>query len=240
MPAQIWILLVQIGILLAVIAVVVVVYWNRLRKERSKPTQSAEPERIASQEEIDEAISGWVGRKLREGFDTRQEIIQGVTENIDDEYEAEDVQKRVARETDRQFEEYLKNQLSWPEQTDCDRIDAALAALEGKGIVARQNFACCQTCGLAEIEEEIEEFAKTADPVGYTFYHMQDTERACDGGSLYLAYGTVGGTDEEAVKIGETIRDTLTQHGLTVEWDGSVGQKICITGLDWKRRRKRE
>lgn len=233
MPAPIW-------ILLAVIAVAVVAFWGRSRKERSKPTQSAEPERSVSQEEIDEEISNLVGRKVREGFDTREEIIQGATESIEDEYEAEDVQERVTRETDRLLEEHFRNQSSWPEQTDCDRIDAAFTALESKGIVARQNFACCQTCGLAEIGDEIEEFAKTAEPAGYTFYHMQDTERACDGGSLYLAYGTVKGTDEDAVKIGETIRDTLARHGLTVEWDGSLGQKICITGLDWKRRRKRE
>ena len=69
---------------------------------------------------------------------------------------------------------------------------------------------------------------------------MQDTEGACEGGSLYLAYGTVIGTDADAVKIGETIRSTLTNHGFTVKWNGSLAQRICITGIDWKKRRKHE
>jgi hypothetical protein len=124
--------------------------------------------------------------------------------------------------------------------TDCDKLDKAFAGLEMKGIVARQNFTCCQTCGNAEIGDEIKAFAEKTEPKGYTYYHMQDTESACEYGSLYLAYGTVGGTDDDAVAIGNTIRDTMQEHGLTVEWNGKLDQRICITGLDWKKRRKRE
>jgi len=186
------------------------------------------------------SISDWVDRKVREGFETRDEIVQGITEIIEDEYEVSDAEARVNKETERRLKEHLLSQSSWPEVTDCDRIDKAFAALETKGIVARQNFTCCQTCGNAEIGDEIEEFARKSKPIGYTYYHMQDTESACEDGSLYLAYGSVGGTDEDAVRIGNTIRDTLTDHGLNVEWNGQLDKRICITGLDWKRRRKSE
>src|SRR5262245_52096784 len=36
-------------------------------------------------------------------------------------------------------------QASWPATTDCDRLDAAFAALDGIGVVARQHFSCCAT-----------------------------------------------------------------------------------------------
>jgi len=38
----------------------------------------------------------------------------------------------------------LDAQREWPSVTDCDRLDRAFADLNGRGIVARQNFACCK------------------------------------------------------------------------------------------------
>src|SRR5690606_23939670 len=43
--------------------------------------------------------------------------------------------------------EHLAEQATWPATTDCDRLDAAFAKLEDAGIVARQHFSCCGTCG---------------------------------------------------------------------------------------------
>jgi len=233
MPHYTWVI---VGLI--VIAAVMFAACSRRRAAQSEQLDKAKP--AASHEEIDATIADWVDSKVREGFETRKEIVQGVTEIIDDEYEVSDAADRVAREVERRLKEHLRSQSSWPQVTDCDRIDRAFAALEAKGIVARQNFTCCQTCGNAEIGEEIEEFAKTIEPKGYTYYHMQDTEGACEDGSLYLAYGTVGGTDEDAVAVGNTIRDTLVENGLTVEWDGQLDKRICITGLDWKKRRNPE
>lgn len=51
--------------------------------------------------------------------------------------------------------------------------------------MARQNFTCCQTCGLAEIDDEIEVVRAEGRPVrGYAFFHQQDTAGAVEGGSL--------------------------------------------------------
>ena len=69
---------------------------------------------------------------------------------------------------------------------------------------------------------------------------MQDTEGACENGSLYLAYGTVKGTEKDAVTVEETIRDTLGKNGFNVEWNGQLDRRICVIGLDWKRRRNPE
>ena len=208
-----------------------------------KPVQtehSDKPKPAASAEEINATLADWVDRKVREGFESRAEIIEEVKEIIDDEYGTGDAAVLVQKETDRRLKEHLQEQASWPGMTDCDRIDAAFSALEARGIVARQNFTCCQTCGNTEIGAEIENFAKKAKPRGYTYYHEQDTEGACENGTLYLAYGTVGGNDSDAVEIGNTICDTLRANGLTVDWSGHLDKRICIAGLDWKKRRKPE
>lgn len=225
--------------ILAVIAVVVslaVVVSRRDRAPKAKPS----PPRSTDLVQMDREIAEYVDRAVREGFQSTAEIVQSVTEVVGDEYEAADLRIRVERETARRIEEHLAAQATWPEQTDCDRIDAAFAALEAKGIVARQDFTCCQTCGHAEIGDEIDAFAKKAKAVGYIFYHRQDTESACENGTLYLAYGSVTDSKEDAVKVGETVRDALQQHGLNVVWNGQLKTRICVTGLDWQKRRNRE
>lgn len=190
--------------------------------------------------EIEKTAYEWIQRRVSEGFESREEIIEWVTEGIEDEYSIQDAEASIRVITDILLAKHYTEQETWEGVTDCDRIDAAFHDLEEQGIVARQHFACCQNCGHAEIGDEIEAFAEHAKPIGYTFYHMQDTESACESGVLYLAYGTVGGGDDEALVIGKTIRQTLEQHGLTVRWDGSLKKRICITGIQWKKRRVNE
>lgn len=83
------------------------------RRDRSQPDQSTAEGNTATQREIDQAVSEWVDRKVREGFGTREEIVQTVTEIIEDEYESENIRGRVVRETDRLLEgnRYLGNSL---------------------------------------------------------------------------------------------------------------------------------
>ena len=49
------------------------------------------------------------------------------------------------------FAAHLADQATWPERTDSDRLTDAFRALDQAGIVAREDFACCQNCGVAEI-----------------------------------------------------------------------------------------
>ena len=70
--------------------------------------------------------------------------------------------------------------------------------LEAAGIVARQNFTCCKTCGFYEINGEMEAARAQGRVVrGYVFFHMQDTERAAKGGDLALAYGPADQTSSD-------------------------------------------
>ncbi|WP_254913857.1 DUF6891 domain-containing protein [Sphingobium sp. Z007] len=133
--------------------------------------------------------------------------------------------------------EHRAAEQGWSDTTDCDRLDAAFAALEEEGVVARQNFTCCGTCGATEIWDEIEAAQEEGVAVeGYAFFHMQDTEAAVEGGGLYLNYGACEEGEAAAVAIGHRIVEQLQAHGLSTGWDGRLEQRIGVA-LDWKKRR---
>lgn len=127
-------------------------------------------------------------------------------------------------------------QARWPSTTDYDRLRAAFADLESQGVVCRENFSCCGTCGSAEIGEEMEEAeARGNTVIGYAFFHMQDTERAVEGGGLFFNYGAIGAGKAAAEVVGRLIAHAMKQQGLLTTWNGSVSTRVQVA-LDWKRR----
>ncbi len=180
-----------------------------------------------------------IGREVAAGFSSRQEIVELAVEIHQDDAEESELRALAEELTGSAFYQHLKAQRGWPLVTDCDRLDIAFAQLEGKGIMARQNFSCCGTCGAGEIGDEMDQAtAAGAPPRGYVFYHRQDTESAVEGHGLYLNYGSSRGeeSEEAALRIGAEIAGALRQQGLQVDWDGAWAKRISIR-LDWKRRR---
>lgn len=179
-----------------------------------------------------------ITRRVAEGFASEDFIVDSITEYALDNDEAdldEDaVRDLVARLTAESIQEHRRRQSEWVGPTDCDRLDQAFAELEMDGIVARQNFSCCQNCGHAEIGGEISAAEGPVD--GYTFYHLQDTESAVETGFLYLAYGATDNGGEAVEAVGRRIAAALERAGLTVEWNGSRSQRIGVH-VEWRRRR---
>ena len=188
--------------------------------------------------DLTEEIEALVSRRIREGFDGFEEIVGSSVEELADEHPDIDFEPFVRAAAKAAWSRAREEQASWPVPTDCDRLDRAFAALERAGVVARQNFTCCQTCGHAEIGDEIAQALTKAEAVGYTFYHMQDTERAAEGGGLFLAYGSLERTEAAQQKVGWTIVEALRREGLAAEWNGDVGKRIEVKNLLWRRRRK--
>jgi hypothetical protein len=179
----------------------------------------------------------FVAQRVAEGFDDAEAIIQAAVEVVEADLDREELEAHAERFTTLALEEHQRAQSQWVGPTDCDRLDRAFEELEREGIVARQNFTCCQTCGHSEIGGEIALVqAQGREVHGYTFYHMQDTEGACADGFLYLAYGSVSGDRQETVNVGQRIARSLERAGLTVEWDGSAARRIGVR-LQWRRRR---
>lgn len=162
---------------------------------------------------------------VRTGFNDRDDVLEAVLDYCEDELSEADAAALV----DRLWAARLAEQAGWPETTEADRLLAAFETLDANGIVARPDFACCGNCGHTEIGAEAEDGAR-----GYVFFHQQDTERAAEGGGLYLAYGAFGGGDP--VEIGHAVVAALAAANLPTEWDGTAGQRILVSPLNWQLR----
>lgn len=203
---------------------------GRRRADAAIASTAAEPTPI-------DDLRDFIRREVAGGFYDDDAVLRNAVEVHEGEIEPALLRSEAQRLLRITLAEHRLAQSGWPTHTDCDRLDAAFEALETSGIVSRQNFTCCGTCGVAEIGAEIEDAEAAGQIVrGYTFYHAQDTEAAVDGGGLYLNYGAVEDDPNAARAIGRAIAAELTAHGLEASWDGDLKRRIAVT-LSWQRRR---
>lgn len=136
--------------------------------------------------------------------------------------------------------ERWREEKDWPE-TDNDRLDRAFAELERQGIIARQDWTCCCSCGWAEMEREIATAREEGrDVIGCVFYHDQDADRVRGSGELAFAFGSVDDDTEKDCGIGRRLVDALRSAGFRVEWDEHEWLRVIVTGFNWQRRWRME
>lgn len=82
--------------------------------------------------------------------------------------------------------------------------------LKARGFIAWANNWCCQTCGWAAVPD---------DATNVVFYHDQDAESMYEDGKLFLAWQGDS----------QTIVDTLQEHKLPYEWNGTINQRFVVT-----------
>jgi hypothetical protein len=183
-------------------------------------------------------LHDFIRTQVAAGYDPLDEIIdEAAALFIDAGLDADAVHQAARTVTDQVLSAHLADQASWPEPTDNDRLDAAFAELDGDGILTRQHFACCETCGAREIHDELDQSEKAGRPMrGFTFFHRQDTQHAVDGEGLYLSYGAVDRDSAAAVAIGHEVVAALGRHGLSPGWNGRHIHRIALP-LAWRRRR---
>jgi hypothetical protein len=131
---------------------------------------------------------------------------------------------------------------TWNDPTMNDAIDRACEELNAAGIVALQNAGYTQSDGWADVNEVAAD--QPGRPRGAVFYHGQDLERGVAGKGLWLAFGTYEDDDAKrdaaGAVIGREICQVLARHGVPVEWDGSVDQRLSIPPFEWRKRRRTE
>jgi hypothetical protein len=204
------------------------------KSEQAQPNVPPDPAEEA--EARLEELAAYMTRDIASGFYDAEQIVSLAADVMGDEFPDGGAEREARRMLPELIARHRAAESSWPAQTDCDRLDAAFAALEGHGIVCRQNFSCCGTCGAAEIGDEMDAADQAGLPVrGYAFYHQQDTGNAVDGSGLYLNYGSTEPGEEAAMAVAGQIVRELEAHGLTTRWNGTWEQRIGIM-LDWKRR----
>jgi len=182
-------------------------------------------------------VRAYIARAVREGFDDEDSIVSNAEDYAESEHGRANLRRQIKRITAELVATHRAEQARWKGPTDCDRLDAAFAAMQRRGAVARQNFSCCSNCGHGEMWDEMRNMGANARIDGYAFYHMQDTESAVEGGSLYVKYGSNREGDEAITAVGQIIAEQLRKAGLKVQWNGSPSQAVGVVGLDWKRRR---
>jgi hypothetical protein len=186
--------------------------------------------------ELTDEMRIYIDRKVAAAFDAPEQVVTLALEMVHGEAEPSVLRPYAERFTQEAIAAHLREQASWPKVTDCDRLDAAFSEMTRNGIVCRHDFSCCGNCGVAEIGDEIRKEGQKGIKVrGYAFYHMQDTDRATEGGGLLLNYSALFGGSVAGVAIGREIEATLQSHGLTTEWNGNWNTRIGVK-LDWKRR----
>lgn len=124
---------------------------------------------------------------------------------------------------------------SWPDTTDCDRLDHAFAALIADGFIALHNAGYTMSDGLDDVADAAENSVQAAVK-GYCFYHGQDVEGAVKGKGLMIAFGSLGDDPSGEARAGHAVKSALEKAGLNAEWTGDPETRILLSAFDWKRR----
>ncbi|MDR2281267.1 MAG: hypothetical protein LBE07_10490 [Gordonia sp. (in: high G+C Gram-positive bacteria)] len=141
-----------------------------------------------------------------------------------------------------------KQQASWGDVPK-SRLTEAFDELATIGVVAREDFTCCGTCGSAEIFDERDDSREWR---GYVFYHSQDTDGIFDNRQTYLGYGAflpAYFAEEQWVALSDTqkdaeyerivrelmseVRAVLERHDIVVEWSGDLAVRIRLDNVDY-------
>lgn len=204
---------------------------------RGNPPSPPVTERIAVTEESALAeLRAAIVREVAGGFTPHDQIARYAVDYMAGEAEEAVLLREAPLMVQEALNAHRAAQASWPDVTDYDKLDAAFSALEEAGVVSRQNFTCCGSCGSAEIWDEVDEAKRLGRPVrGYAFFHQQDTESAVDGYGLYLAYGACEAGSKASLGVGHEIVQALDAKGLKTDWNGRIEKRIGVQ-LDWKRR----
>lgn len=179
----------------------------------------------------------FIAHRVHEGFESAHEIVENAHAWAYERYGRDDLLPEIKRLTAQALTAHQTEQAGWGPTTDCDRLDEAFAAMNAKGIVARQDFSCCNNCGFTEIWDEVEQAEKHGPVEGYAFYHLQCTERAIKTGQLLMAYGCVEDDPEAFQQVANKIVAELRRVGLNASWGGTDRHPIVVDGMVWRRRR---
>jgi hypothetical protein len=107
-------------------------------------------------------------------------------------------------------------------------LSSAFRVLRRKGLIARQQFMCCQGCALNKLAQEYN--AAEPKPAGYVFFHRQDAKTFARDGCVHLAFGVFGHEQgaRTARDVGKLVVEACEAAGCPVDWSGNPGTKILV------------
>lgn len=164
----------------------------------------------------------------------------GIGDDVTDGSQLDDETRALLGDAIRQaFVQRFDEMPTWPAVTDCERLQAAFAALGRQGIVALENCGVTQKDGcdraaqVALVQDELG--AVVHD--GYCFCHAQDVAHAVAGGGLCLAFGSFRPERGDHPRVvGEAVVRACLDQGLAVDWNRSPDTRIVLPTFSWQRR----
>jgi hypothetical protein len=183
-------------------------------------------------------ILQWIKSYVWSGENDPEEVAMMIEDELGEEDEVDEdwLEKEIRRE----FAAKRKAEKTWPEVTDCDHLDQAFKALEKQGVIALHMAGVTQSDGYEEVEDAYNEAGgKESNYAGHCYYTEQDQQLALDGSGLCIGFGHLSGDNAKGVEVGQMVRTALEGEGLKVEWDGTIGKRLCIDAFRWQRRSPR-
>jgi hypothetical protein len=210
----------------------------------------------AAREQLRQSIRDLVTGEVRLNLNEPEHILESCRESLIEEEAPEEEWDEFVRFASAQIDEaiakHAEEQRGWPAETDCDRLDRVEEDLRQRGIVLWQVSPCCDTCSNAELPDRVDVIEQRHPGFrqslrGYAFYIEQNLPQmlAEDTNiSLCMAYGWFAPEGSEvdeatyeknALGIAAEVRDSLSQHGFDVDWNGQLARKLGLS-LNWQRR----
>lgn len=182
-------------------------------------------------EEVTEALNELVTISL---IPTKELLL----ETLEDMFYGEDLDTpSIEKEIDKAIAAKLKEELFWGPVTDFDRLDNVFAELNRKGIVAVHVAGFTSSDGFEEAADAYESLKEEGiDVNGYCFYTTQDFQYAVKDQNLGLAFGAFEDHEKNGLSIGKIIANVLEKEGFSIDWDGTLEQKITIRPFVWRKR----
>lgn len=179
-------------------------------------------------------LAGW---RVADGYLSREDIIGLALDAADG---RASLKKDIEKLVDDELSAHRAREAEWRYPTDPDRLTRAFATLERQGILARERFADCRKCGLADMKllrEDLLEQGKRVD--GYVFFTDQDADGVSQSGELVLEFGSFRSSDESRDRVADRIEAALSAEGLSAvrERDDEDEPYFVLSELSWQRRR---
>ncbi len=156
-------------------------------------------------------------------------------------FACDDEEPALKRFAVREFNRKAEAERSWPQETDCDRLDFVFEELSADGIIALHKPGFIN--GYADCAVDfLREYVGAEKVKGHCYYVGEEVFHALDEGKLYLAFGCGSFNDprdddfDGAIALGHQIKTALEAKGFRVEWNGTLDCALVIPEIDWKRR----
>lgn len=187
--------------------------------------------------ELKNEVLEFIKREVQFGFDNQADILESVWDaGFEDEDELhENWLKQVIAE---HYNHHQTESKKWTMPTDFDKLAKVFDELNQEKIIALHKAGYTKQDGYSDVGEVVDLLStKNIVPLGYCFYHTQDLERAIEPTSknLLLAFDDINENDENAIVIGQKITKKLNDNGFTVEWNGTVEERIEIKNISWQK-----